>query len=60
MQAGNGSDLAVTLAWVYVGLRVLHSVVQTTVNKVLIRFSLFTLSSLVLIALASPDVLALG
>lgn len=58
--AGNGSDLAVTLAWAYVGLRVLHSVVQTTINKVMIRFSLFALSSLVLIALAALNVLALS
>lgn len=32
------------LAWGYVGLRVLHSLVQATVNKVAVRFVLFALS----------------
>ncbi len=58
--AGNGTELTLSLAWAYVILRVLHSVVQTTVNKVMLRFSLFALSSLVLIALAIINVLALG
>jgi hypothetical protein len=39
------------LAWVYVGLRVVHSLIQTTFNKIEVRFSVFALSSLVLIAL---------
>ena len=48
---GQGDGLNATLAWSYVGLRVIHSLVQATVNKVMIRFVLFALSSLVLIAL---------
>jgi hypothetical protein len=39
------------LAWAYVGLRILHSLVQATFNRIIIRFSLFALSTLVLIAL---------
>jgi hypothetical protein len=39
------------LAWGYVGLRILHSIVQATVNIVLYRFALFFLSSLCLIGL---------
>ena len=39
------------LAWIYVGLRVAHSLVQATANKVMVRFVLFALSSVVLIAL---------
>ncbi|HEX6376671.1 MAG TPA: MAPEG family protein [Allosphingosinicella sp.] len=39
------------LAWAYVGLRVLHSLVQTTVNIVAYRFILWALSSLALIGL---------
>ena len=39
------------LAWGYVVLRILHSLVQATVNIVLYRFSLFLLSSLCLIGL---------
>lgn len=48
---GQGDGLNATLAWAYVGLRVIHSIVQATVNKVMLRFALFALSSLVLIAL---------
>ena len=46
---GGGANLA--LAWAYVGLRVLHSLVQATWNKIEVRFSLFSLSSLALLAL---------
>lgn len=48
---GQGGGLNATLGWVYVGLRVLHSLWQATVNKVMVRFLLFALSSLVLIML---------
>ncbi len=48
---GHGDGLNLTLAWAYVGLRVLHSLVQATVNHIMTRFSLFLVSSLVLIAL---------
>jgi hypothetical protein len=41
----------VYLAWAYVGLRVIHSLIQVTVNIVVYRFIVFTLSSLCLIAL---------
>lgn len=43
----------VTLAWIYVALRIAHSVWQATVNKVPLRFMLFFLSSLALVALAT-------
>ena len=39
------------LAWAYVGLRVAHSLVQATVNKVMIRFTLFAAASLVLLVM---------
>ncbi len=48
---GAGDGFNTTLAWAYVGLRVAHSILQATVNKVAIRFALFALSSLVLMAL---------
>lgn len=48
---GQGDGLNALLGWSYVGLRVAHSLVQATVNLVLVRFALFALSSLVLIAL---------
>lgn len=48
---GQGDGLNAMLAWAYVALRVIHSLVQATVNKVMVRFAVFVLSSLVLIAL---------
>ena len=41
----------VWLAWGYVGLRIVHSIVQATVNKVKYRFPLFGLSTLCLVGL---------
>ncbi len=48
---GQGDGFNTMLAWAYVALRVAHSIVQATVNRVIVRFALFALSSLVLIAL---------
>jgi len=48
---GQGDGMNALIAWIYVGLRVIHSLVQVTANKVMVRFVLFALSSLVLIAL---------
>jgi hypothetical protein len=47
--AGDGTNAV--LAWAYVGLRVVHSIWQASVNTVMPRFILFVLSSVVLIAL---------
>lgn len=38
----------VTAAWAYVGLRIVHSLWQATVNTVPVRFSLFILSTIAL------------
>ena len=48
---GQGAGINAMLGWSYVALRVIHSVWQATVNKVMPRFLLFALSSLVLMAL---------
>ena len=56
---GNTTDVTVSLAWSYVVLRVVHSLVQCTVNKVLVRFAVFAASSLVLITLVITNLLAL-
>lgn len=48
---GQGDGFNTVLAWAYVILRVLHSIVQSTVNRVALRFALFALSSLALMAL---------
>ena len=55
---GQGAGLNATLAWAYVGLRIVHSLVQATINKVMVRFLIFALSSLVLMALTLHLVLA--
>jgi hypothetical protein len=44
-----GSGLNAGLAWAYVGLRIAHSLVQTLINEVMIRFALFAVASLVLL-----------
>ncbi len=49
--AGTGDGLNAWLAWAYVALRVAHSLVQATVNRVWWRFRLFGASTLVLAAL---------
>jgi hypothetical protein len=56
--AGVADELNLTLAWAYVGLRVLHSLVQITVNKVTLRFTLFAVSTLVLVVIAIRNILA--
>jgi hypothetical protein len=56
--AGTGPGLNATLAWTYVALRIAHSVVQATFNRILVRFALFALSTVVLIALALHSAIA--
>ncbi|MFZ0266813.1 MAPEG family protein [Caulobacter sp.] len=46
--AGHGDALAVNLAWAFVGLRVLHSLIQVSVNIVPLRFLAFALSTIAL------------
>lgn len=48
---GGGRGWSAWLAWAYVGLRVLHSLIQATRNVVRYRFLVFSLASLVLLAL---------
>lgn len=50
---GQGDNLNATIAWVYVGLRVAHSLLQILSNRVIIRFMLFALSTLALIMLVT-------
>ncbi|MDG5747113.1 MAPEG family protein [Qipengyuania sp. XHP0207] len=50
--------LDVLLAWIYVVLRIIHSVYQATVNVVKVRFLIFLLSTLALTALAVRAVIA--
>lgn len=48
---GENGTLNVALAWSYVGLRVVHSLIQTLGNKIELRFVIFALSSFALIGL---------
>jgi hypothetical protein len=48
---GFDASINVYLAWGYVGFRILHSIFQATVNVVPVRFLIFLLSTLCLIAL---------
>ena len=57
--AAHQSPLTIALAWTYVGLRVLHSLVQNMGNVIIIRFAIFGLSSLVLMVWAGREVMAL-
>ena len=49
-QAGDG--LNATLAWAYVALRVVHSLIQATVNVIMLRWAVFSAASVVLAVLA--------
>ncbi|PCH49444.1 MAG: hypothetical protein COC20_07775 [Cellvibrionales bacterium] len=49
---GQGVGTNVTLAWVYVGLRIIHSLWQIFVNTIPVRVGLFMLSSFFLLAMA--------
>lgn len=49
--AGLGGGVNAQLAWAYVGLRIIHSLIQATVNRVLFRFIAFALASIVLVIL---------
>ncbi|MDX1605901.1 MAG: MAPEG family protein [Candidatus Competibacterales bacterium] len=57
--AGTTGAWTVGLAWAYVALRVVHSMIQCTFNYVPLRFLVFVSSSIVLIAIAILNALAL-
>lgn len=48
---GMGYGFNLWLAWGYVALRIVHSIVQATINIVAIRFTIFALSTLCLLGL---------
>lgn len=56
--ADAGTPLNVGLAWGYVLLRIVHSIVQATINRIAIRFPLFILSTVLLIVLSINAVIA--
>ncbi len=52
-------DWMLYLAWGYVVSRVIHSLVQSISNKLMVRFSLFALGSFMLFAMGIGAILAL-
>jgi hypothetical protein len=50
--AGQADGTNVLLAWAYVVLRIVHSLIQCTVNLVPARFAVFTLSTIALAVMA--------
>ena len=56
--SGGNTDLTRGLAWAYVIIRIVHSVWQSTVNRIPVRFALFLLSTFCLLALSVLAVIA--
>ena len=57
--AGHADDWALRLAWAYVALRVLHSLVQVSVNIVGARFLMFLLSTVTLAVMVVRELVVL-
>jgi hypothetical protein len=57
--AGTADPINVMLAYSYVGLRIVHSMIQCTSNFAPLRFSVFALASLALMAMTVRNVIAL-
>ncbi len=53
---GGGDSLMLNLAYGYVGVRVLHSLVQILSSKVALRFLVFALGSILLFVMAGKEV----
>ena len=47
----NVSESLLAMAWVYVALRIVHSLIHVTYNKIMHRFSIFALSNFLLLAM---------
>ncbi|MEP7349040.1 MAG: MAPEG family protein [Sphingorhabdus sp.] len=48
---GAGDGFNAQIAWAYIALRIVHSLFQALVNRVMIRFGIFVLASIALIML---------
>lgn len=56
--AGGVTQLTLGLAWAYTGIRIVHSLYQSLVNVVMVRFAIFVLSTICLLALTIMAVIA--
>ena len=54
---GHGDATAVTCAWSFVIFRVVHSLIQSTVNLVMLRFGVFALSWVALLIMSIREAL---
>ncbi|KAF2460472.1 membrane-associated, eicosanoid/glutathione metabolism protein [Lineolata rhizophorae] len=57
-EGGAASPLDVQLAWGYVGLRVVHSLIQASSNTIGTRFLVFSVSSFVLLGMTVRSIMA--
>lgn len=57
--AGAADAVNIALAWTYVGLRIAHSFAQIILKVVIVRFALFFLGTIALIAIAFRNVVQL-
>jgi len=57
---GEGNGFNIGLAWLYVALRVVHSLVQGTMNIIMVRWLVFMAASVVLAILTFRAALASG
>ena len=57
--AGHVDAMAVNCAWAFVAIRVVHSLIQSTVNIVLLRFGVFLVSWVVLLILIVREALVI-
>lgn len=48
---GESTEVNIYAAWAYVGLRIVHSLVQALINKIEFRFAIFFLSNIPLVIL---------
>ena len=55
--SGHGEDLQVQLAWAYVILRIIHSLIQSVYNNVMHRFIVFFISGIFIGAMAIIEIL---
>lgn len=56
---GQGDGLNAQAGWAYVVLRVVHSIIQSTVNAITLRFGVFALSSFCLMFLVARAAMAM-
>jgi hypothetical protein len=57
--AGQGDAINIGLAWTYVAVRIVHTLIQTISNVVMWRFYAFIVSTLVLAALVGRTLFGL-